>query len=109
MASFNEISKKLREFGIVGCHVRTRNIIAFSAQKWDEDDTMVPRRTMLFFFYPDEEKAEQWAASEWDLMTGIHGCACFAPNERASEPLAFRSENFGKLFQNAADNFTQDN
>ena len=82
MASFNEISKKLREFGIVGCHVRTRNIIAFSAQKWDEDDTMVPRRTMLFFFYPDEEKAEQWAASEWDLMTGIHGCACFAPNER---------------------------
>lgn len=82
MASFIEIATKLHDFGVVGCHVRSRNIIAFSAQRWEEDDAMVPRETMLFFHYPDEVKSEQWAASEWDLMTGVHGCACFDPEER---------------------------
>lgn len=82
MSSYSEISNELSEFGISGCHVRSRNIIGFTAQKWLEDDALVPRETMIFFYYPDEEEAEQWAASEWDLMTGIHGCACFAPNER---------------------------
>src|SRR5262245_9944958 len=82
MASLTEVSKQLREFGVAGCHVRSKNIIAFSTQKWEEDDTMVPRRTMLFFYNPYKEKSEQWAAREWDLMTGIHECACYAPNER---------------------------
>jgi hypothetical protein len=82
MASLPQISKKLREFPLVGCHVRTRNIISFTAQKPGEDDPLEPRETMLFFFNPTRKKADQWAASEWDLMTGIHGCACHAPNER---------------------------
>jgi hypothetical protein len=82
MATLTEISKKLREFGLSSCHVRAWNIIAFTAQKWEEDDALIPRPTMIFFFYPDEDKAEQWAAREWNRMTGIHGCPCYLPNER---------------------------
>lgn len=82
MASLAELSKLLRSFEISGCHVRHRDNIAFTTQKWDGTDPMVPRDTMLFFHYRDEPKPEQWAARELDQMTGIHGCACFKPQER---------------------------
>jgi hypothetical protein len=82
MASLAEVAQRLRAFGVSGCHVRRSNIIGFSTQKWDVDDSMEPRETIVFFYYPDEVKAEQWAARELDLMTGIHGCGCHSPNER---------------------------
>lgn len=36
----------------------------------------------FFFYYPVKSEEKQWAIKEWDLMTGIHCCACFKPNER---------------------------
>jgi hypothetical protein len=37
---------------------------------------------MIFFYNPGKAIADQWAAREWDQTTGIHGCACYQPNER---------------------------
>lgn len=82
MSSYAEISKELKEFGIEGCHVRSKDIIAFTAQNWELDDSLEPRPTMIFFYYPDEPKVEQWAVRGWHQTTGIHGCACFKPAER---------------------------
>jgi hypothetical protein len=77
-----ELKRRLKTFGVSSCHVRRRNIISFSAQKWTDDDPLVPRDTMLFFHYPDESAAERWAARELDRTTGVHGAACRAPEER---------------------------
>jgi hypothetical protein len=82
MASLKEVAPKLEEFSVCGCHIRQRDILAFSTQKWTVDDSLVPRETMVFFFYPNDPKDEQWAARELDRMTGVHGCACYAPQER---------------------------
>lgn len=72
----------LGEFGIDGCHVRTSEFIAFSAQKWIVDDALEPRETMFFFYHPTQEKERQWAARGWHYVTGVHGSPCFKPNER---------------------------
>lgn len=82
MSSFAEISKDLDSYGIEGCYVRTKDIIAFTGQNWELDDSLEPRPTAIFFYYPDEPKAEQWAMREWHMTTGIHGCACHKPAER---------------------------
>lgn len=82
MSSYTEILTDLQEFGIEGCYVRSKGIIAFTAQNWELDDSLEPRPTKIFFYYPDESKAEQWAVRGWHETTGIHACACFKPAER---------------------------
>ena len=56
--------------------------MAFSAQRWDVDDALVPRPTMLFFYHANRAGDDQWAARQIDDVVGIHGCACFKPKER---------------------------
>lgn len=82
MSTFTEIARQLRGFAFTGCYVRRRDIIGFTAQKWTVDDTLVPRETMLLFYYPDDPKPEQWALRGLDDVTGVNGAACFMPNER---------------------------
>lgn len=83
MAAWAEIAGHLQSFGVADCHVRSREIIAFTAQKWTVDDALEPRDTLLVFYYPLDPADEQWAVRELDQMTGIHGCACFQPQERS--------------------------
>jgi hypothetical protein len=82
MSIRSEVWKRLRQYGIVHCQVRASNAISFSCQKWDVDDALEPRETMLFFHDPTMPKAEGWAAREWDMMTGVHGCPCYKPNTK---------------------------
>jgi hypothetical protein len=82
MSSYGDIAEDLAEFGIEGCFVRSKDMFAFTAQRWEEDDALVPRPTAVFFHFPEDKKAEQWAFREWRHTTGIHGCACFEPAER---------------------------
>lgn len=82
MSTFTEIAGDVRGFAFSGCYVRRRDIIGFAVQKWTVDDTLVPRDTTILFYYPDDPKADQWAESEVDDVTGINGAACFMPDER---------------------------
>lgn len=82
MASYAEVKEDLDEFGIESCHVRNKDMIAFSTQNWEEDDALVPRATALFFYYPNRKVADQWAARDWHDVTGIHGCVARKPADR---------------------------
>ena len=82
MSIRSDVLKHLSEYGVVHCHVRSASLIAFSCQKWDVDDALEPRDTMLFFHDPISAKAGGWAARGWDMMTGVHGCPCYNPDER---------------------------
>jgi hypothetical protein len=82
MSSFAEVLEDLEAFGIESCHVRNKDIIGFSAQNWDDDDSLEPRPTTLFFYFPNKKKGEQWAVREWHETTGIHGCVCRKPLDR---------------------------
>ena len=48
-----------RGFEFCGAFVRTRNIIAFTAQKWDVNDPLEQRDTAVFFYYADEPADER--------------------------------------------------
>ncbi len=78
----SDVWERLRLYGIVHCHVRSASAISFSCQKWEVDDALEPRETMLFFHDPTMPKNEGWAAREWDMMTGVHGCPCYKPKTR---------------------------
>jgi hypothetical protein len=82
MSIRTDVFKHLKTFGVVNCHVRSAELISFSCQKWVIDDALEPRQTMLFFYNTYRPRDDQWAAREWDFMTGIHGCACYKPKER---------------------------
>ncbi len=82
MASYAEIKDGLEAFGIESCHVRNKDMIAFTAQSWDEDDALVPRPTAIFFHFPHRKKADQWSARDWHDVTGIHGCVARLPADR---------------------------
>jgi hypothetical protein len=81
MASLSEIAPHLKGYGINSCHVRSRKLIGFTAQKWVVDDSLEPRDTMVMSYFPDDPKDDRWAASEIDQVTGVHGCGCFKPQE----------------------------
>jgi hypothetical protein len=76
------MKKYLEAYAVSSCHVRSRDIVAFCTQDWSIDDPLEPRPTMVFFYYPNEPPDEQWAVSELDNMTGIHGCTAFKPQEQ---------------------------
>ena len=68
------------EFG--SAHVRTKQIISFSAQKGPFDDSLEQRDTAVFIYYPQKPLEKQWAFRFLGEATGVHVCAAFEPNER---------------------------
>lgn len=74
--------KYLRGFSFGSCHVRTKSIIGFTAQKWPNNDPLEQRETAVFIFYPDKPDDRKWAYGAIGEATGIHGCAAFVPDER---------------------------
>lgn len=74
--------EELSGFEFNGCFVRTRNIIGFTGQKWENSDSLEPRETAVFFYYPDEPPDEAWAFSYLGEATGVYGCAVLEPEER---------------------------
>ena len=82
MSKRNEILQKLQKFGICGCHVLRSHLVALSAQRWDVDDSLMPRPTMLFLYDHYRALSDQWTAIPIDDVVGIQGCACFKPNAR---------------------------
>ena len=69
-------------FEFCGAFVRSRDIIAFTAQKWDVSDPLEQRDTGVFFYYPDDPPEDRWAFRYFGETTGVHACACFKPSER---------------------------
>jgi len=73
----------LDNFEFIGCYIRTRNIIGFTAQQWlDDDDPLELHPIAVFFYYPDDPPEERWAVSYLGEATGVHGTAVFKPNQR---------------------------
>jgi len=74
--------KYLKDFEFSNCHIRSSSIIAFTAQKWPDSDSLEQRETALFFYYPRKPVERMWAVSGIGQSTGVHGCAVFSPEER---------------------------
>ena len=74
--------KYLEGFTFSSCHVRTKEIIGFTAQQWSNNDPLEQRRTAVFFYYPQKPRDRMWAIRGIGDTTGIHCCAVFAPEER---------------------------
>lgn len=72
----------LEGYELSGCAVRTRNIISFWGQKWDNADPLDIRPTRVFFFYADEPEGERWAFREPAETRGFRGCAVAIPEDR---------------------------
>jgi hypothetical protein len=72
----------LKGFTFGSCHVRSRKIIGFTAQKWLDNDPLEQRETALFFYYPEKPDDRKWAVSGIGHATGVSGCAPFLPEER---------------------------
>lgn len=72
----------LKNFVFGSCHVRTREILGFTAQKWPNTDPLEQRETAVFFYYRDEVPDDRWAVSGIGHATGVSGCASFKPEER---------------------------
>jgi hypothetical protein len=79
MSIRDEILNELAIYGIADCAINEFGWLGFAAQDWTEGDTMEPRPTVFYFFFPERKKADQWISRGFEMVTGITCCACQKP------------------------------
>lgn len=74
--------EEYKNFEFNNVFVRTWNIIGFTAQLWENNDSLEQRDTAVFFYYPDEPDEDKWALRYLGESAAVFGCAVFKPEER---------------------------
>lgn len=72
----------LDDYVLMGCAVRTRDILAIWGQRAGVDDPLAPQPTTLFFFYPEDPPEERWAHRGPVDALNVYVCAASSPKQQ---------------------------